>query len=191
MQLRSGTVVSNMSRASSPSNEGMNVRENNVHNTEPVMVPASQDVENNTTQPYTTIANTSRGAMWPIYGLPPGYTPPGVLPQVSNQLNGGTMSNIPQNHPLCQNWPLMANIPQIGVYPQPLGTHVPPINVGTMGNMSPTNPPTTTRQDIGPTFPTMSRNHATASATNNLDYIVVFRQQINESHHDLANMLTL
>ena len=76
MQLRSGTVVSNMSRASSPSNEGMNVRENNVHNTEPVMVPASQDVENNTTQPHTTIANTSRGAMWPIYGLPPGYTPP-------------------------------------------------------------------------------------------------------------------
>ena len=82
MQLCSGTVVSNMSRASSPSNEGMNVRENNVHNTEPVTVPASQDVENNTTQPHTTIATTSGATMWPMYGLSLRYTPSGVLPQV-------------------------------------------------------------------------------------------------------------
>ena len=36
----------------------------------------------------------------------------------------------------------------------------------------------------------MSRNHTVGSPANMLESLAVFRQQINKSHHDLANLLT-
>ena len=123
MQLCSGTVMSNMSRASWSSDEGANEGENNnAWNMEPMMVPVSQNIENNTMLLCTSIATTSGVTTWPLYGLPLGYMPLGFVPPVLSQANVGTMPNVLQNNPLCQNLPLIANLPQLGIYSQLLET---------------------------------------------------------------------
>ena len=78
MHLRSGTVVSIMSRASSSSEEGTRERDNKARNEEPVLSPVEQNVENSMTMPRSNVATTSGAIAWPSYGLPPGYTPPQV-----------------------------------------------------------------------------------------------------------------
>ena len=85
----------------------------------------------------------------------------------------------------------MASLPQLGIYSENHGNHVAPMNLGMMGSIISTNPLTTTRQqDIGPIFPTMSCNHTVRSPVNTLESLAAFRQHIDESHHDLANLLT-
>ena len=92
MQLHSGIVVSNMSRASSSFDEGTDERDNNnARNTKPVVAPVSQNVENNTLPLHTNVAATSSATVWPLYGLALGYTPPGFVPQVSSQANCNTL----------------------------------------------------------------------------------------------------
>lgn len=66
-----------------------------------------------------------------------------------------------------------------------------PMNVGIVRVIASTNPPTTTqKQDIGPIFSTMSGNHTIGSLANTLESLAVFCQQIDESRHDLASLLT-
>ena len=117
MQLRSGIIVSNMSKASSSSDEGMNERgNNNARNTEPVTMSTSQNVENNIMPPRTSVAATSSATVWPLYGLPLRYTPPGFVPPVSSKANIGIMPNVLQNNHLYQNLPSMAHLPQLGIF---------------------------------------------------------------------------
>ena len=63
--------------------------------------------------------------------------------------------------------------------------------MGVLGSITSTNRPTTTQQqNAGPIFPSMPSNHTVLSPANTIKSLVVFRQQIDESHHDMANLLT-
>ena len=66
----SGTIMSNMSRASLSFDESANEGENNdARYMQPMMVPVSQNVKNNIMPLCTSIATTSSVIAWPLLGL--------------------------------------------------------------------------------------------------------------------------
>ena len=66
-----------------------------------------------------------------------------------------------------------------------------PMNMVALGSIASTNPSTTTQQqNVGPIFPTMSHHHTVGPYAKTVETLGIFHQQIDESHHDLANLLT-
>ncbi|MED6136577.1 hypothetical protein PIB30_057328 [Stylosanthes scabra] len=99
-----------------------------------------------------------------------GYNPPifGTFPRPS-------MNNPPYNGPIYSTTPVIQPMPN----PQPSQAAV-------------SIPQAASNGANRPIFPEMSRQMLleTSHANNTVESLVVFRQQIEESHHDLVNMLT-
>ncbi|MED6177293.1 hypothetical protein PIB30_096818 [Stylosanthes scabra] len=136
--------------------------------------------------------------VWPEFGLPLNYTPP-IEPASSGQ--GSFMI---RNNPVYSNpTPSTQHIPP-GWYPPPpqggnhgysnnphpsfgaYGIGGTPLNFGTY------NPQVVSIGNNRTVFPEMSRQMPTSSnpVNNTVESLAVFRQQIEESHHDLVNLLT-
>ena len=148
MQLCSGTMVFNMSRASSSSSkEGTNeVENNNACTMEPVLAHVSQNPKNNMIPPRTSVLNTPITTTWPSYVLSSRYTPLSFVPLVLNQTNIRIVPSILWNNSLYKHMPLTANLLQFGMYPHSLEAHVGPMNIEMMGSLASTNPPSVTWQ---------------------------------------------
>ena len=109
----------------------------------------------------------------PIYGLPLGFMPP-ITTQAPISI--GNISAVHQN--LLYNQMIMPNVPQAGLHMAQVGP-----STGAGVGLSVTNA-------RGPIFPNMPWSMPYNTPSNAFDSFAMFRQQIDESHHDLANMLT-
>ena len=106
---------------------------------------------------------------------PWGIPPQDLFPVASNQANVGTIPNALQKDLLYQHLPFMASLPQLGIYSQPLGTHMASVNMGVLGGLTSTNPLTTVQQqNAWPIFPSMPCNHIVGSPANIVESLVVF-----------------
>ena len=134
---------------------------------EPILTPAAAGGRIGITQAPSSLSTMAVSTV-PMYGMPPGFMPP-VATQAPVQPGIGGMTTTFQN-PLYTNT-IMANLSPLGSLPGP--------SIGT-----------NTGNQTGPMYPNMPRTMPLTNPSYTNESLATFRQQLEESHHELVNMLT-
>ena len=176
MILRSGTILPSMARSKASSSRTSSSDEVNnegerppvaAQPLEPVLTPAAADGRTGISQTPSSLSIMAMRIV-PMHGMPPGFIPP-VATQAPIQPGIGGMVTTFQNH-LYTN-AIMANLPPFKSLLGPsIGT-----NAGSQ---------------IGPIYPNMPRTMPLTNPSYANESLATFRQQLEESHHELVNMLT-
>ncbi|RYR10942.1 hypothetical protein Ahy_B05g079431 [Arachis hypogaea] len=85
----------------------------------------------------------------------------------------------PYQPPLIAGWPLYGLLPG---YTPPVGGFVPPVRFGNVNGVNNVQNPQQHSE--------YSRDYNVDSTSNTVNLMAVYRQQVEESHHDLVNLLT-